>query len=316
MSITALRVTSDAATRSDAWVAPGERADADTRIGEPCGRYWIHSLLAAGGHSRVYAAHDAELDRWVALKIVEPRSPVRARGSEEHGHRATRSDVLREARAMARLSHPNLVSVFEIGEDGDAIFIAMELVAGRTLRAWLAEGPRGVRETVAVFAAAGRGLAAAHAGGIVHGDFKPDNVIVEPNGRVRVIDFSLARPLGAVARESRFAGTPRYMAPEQFLGQPLCDRSDQFAFCCALYRALYGEWAFAGSTIAEIAFAVLHTRARRPARRRGSRLLERALLTGLEADRYARHPSMDALLDALDRETARPGLLARWRPER
>jgi eukaryotic-like serine/threonine-protein kinase len=272
----------------------------DARIGQEVGRYRIASLLAAGANSRVYVAHDAELDRWVALKVVETRARVPAVGSHDTPFGVTRADVVREARALARASHPNLVAVFEVGDLGDAVYIAMELATGQTLSGWLAERPRPVEEILAIFAAAGAGLAAAHAAGIVHGDFKPDNVVVEPGGRVRVVDFGLARVRGAQGGgDRRFAGTPRFMAREQFLGEPVCERTDQFAFCVALYRALYGEWAFAGTSVPEISYSVVHTDPRRPTWRRGTRGLERAVMTGLAMDRAARHASMGALLQAL-----------------
>lgn len=277
----------------------------DARIGREVGRYRVASLLAAGANSRVYVAYDAELDRWVALKVVETRARVPAVGSHDTPFGVSRADVVREARALARASHPNLVSVFEVGDLGDSVYIAMELATGQTLTAWLAERPRAVEEILAIFAAAGSGLAAAHAAGIIHGDFKPDNVVVEPGGRVRVVDFGLARVRGAPDGDRRYAGTPRFMAREQFLGEPLCERTDQFAFCLALYRALYDQWAFAGTTVPEIAYSVVHGDPRRPTGRRGSRELERVVMTGLAMDRAARHASMAALLQALEHSAPR-----------
>jgi eukaryotic-like serine/threonine-protein kinase len=170
--------------------------------GSTLGRYVVLAELGAGGMGRVLAAYDAELDRRVALKLLHPGARGSGSKVEEHTVRLDRAGharnldrelLLAEARAMARLSHPNLVAVFEVGEVGDAVFLAMEHVTGATLDGWLAERPRSLGEILRVFIEIARGLAAAHAAGLVHGDVKPSNVLVEPNRRVRVIDFGLAR---------------------------------------------------------------------------------------------------------------------------
>ncbi|MFP2907424.1 serine/threonine-protein kinase, partial [Pyxidicoccus sp. 3LFB2] len=176
---------------------------------------------------------------------------------------------MREAQAQARLSHPNVVTVHDVGLDGDTVFLAMELLRGGTLRHWLEETPRPWREVLARFIHAGRGLAAAHAVGLVHRDFKPDNVLLGDDGQVRVADFGLARagpalaPPEAWTREASLPeapptgghtptgtrlGTPGYMSPEQWRGQHADSRSDQFSFCVALYEALFGQRPFAGDT--------------------------------------------------------------------
>ena len=163
---------------------------------------------------------------------------------------------------MARLSHPNVVTVYDVGTVADRVFVAMEFVEGQTIAAWLAAAGAPLAEILAVFIAAGRGLAAAHARGLVHRDFKPENVLIGADGRARVIDFGLARLTAVAASSDRrgaaairlrppataldahaagtVLGTPAYMSPEQFRGQPADARSDQFSFCVALYEALYG----------------------------------------------------------------------------
>src|SRR5262245_2865916 len=195
----------------------------------------------------VYEARDERLRRSVALKLLK----AGAFDSEESG----RQRLVREALALAKLSHPNIVTIYEIGEVAGEQFLAMEFVDGATLRGWLAERPRSGREIRDAFAQAGRGLAAAHGAGLVHRDFKPDNVLVDRQGRARVSDFGLvtaphagaapsgdARPLETAAA----VGTPKYMSPEQHGGGRVDARSDQYAFCVALYEALYGAHPFAG----------------------------------------------------------------------
>jgi tetratricopeptide (TPR) repeat protein len=244
--------------------------------GATVGRYLVLDAVGAGGMGVVYAAYDPEFDRRIALKIVRPR-----------GDR-----LLCEAQAAARLSHPNVVAVHDAGSFGDQVFLAMELVDGQTLRQWLAEEERGWREIVRVFTLAGRGLAAAHAAGLVHRDFKPENVLVGKDGQVRVADFGLARPEDDTALAEpwdeglRTAGTPAYMAPEQRRGAADA-RSDQFSFCVALWEALAGTRPVSGAA-GEL----------RPA------WLRQVLLRGLQADPAARHPSMEALLAALTRDPA------------
>src|SRR5262245_58459439 len=196
----------------------------------------------------VLAAYDTQLDRKVALKFLH-------RPSEADPREETR--LLREAQAMARLTHPNVIAIYQVGTYRSTIYFAMELIEGRTLRAWQADAPRGWREIVAVHAQAGRGLAEAHRHGIVHRDFKPDNVLVEDAGRVLVTDFGVAAlsglpPLPAEPKEGEerdvrltdtgmVVGTPAYMAPEQHRREATDARADQFSFCVALYEALNGK---------------------------------------------------------------------------
>jgi serine/threonine protein kinase/Tfp pilus assembly protein PilF len=247
------------------------------------GRYEIVDLIGAGGMGVVYRARDPLLNREVALKLL---------------WRAEKTRLLGEAEAMARLSHPNVVTVYDAGSFHDRVFLAMERVAGETLGAWLKQ-PRARREILAAFCAAGCGLAAAHAAGLVHRDFKPDNVLYGSDGRVRVTDFGLART--GIDPESDSSGTPAYMAPEQFLGAGADARSDQFSFCVALYEALYGERPFRGNNLEELRRAVTSGEmVRRP-----GGALGRVLLRGLSVKPEARFPSMEALIATLERRPRR-----------
>jgi tetratricopeptide (TPR) repeat protein len=242
--------------------------------------------------------------------------------------------LLREAKAIAKLRHPNVVVVHDAGTVDDRVFLAMEYVDGQTLAAWLAECPRARREILAVFAAAARGLAAAHAAGLVHRDFKPQNVMVGRDGDVRVMDFGLARAIDAepdaqtvtpaapadtdatlaavqLTRTGELLGTPLYMAPEQFRAQRTDARTDQFSFCVALYQALYGAHPFASGGLGELMAAVTEGRVQPPpAKSAVPPWLRRVLLRGLAADPAGRWPSMDALVAALSHDPAR--LRKRW----
>ncbi|MCB9749087.1 MAG: serine/threonine protein kinase [Myxococcales bacterium] len=200
------------------------------------GRFRVVDRLGAGGMGVVYLAHDPELDRRVAIKVLRERG----------GGREAASRLQREAQAIARVAHPNVVAVHETGVHEGAVFVVMEHVEGRSLRTWLEEHARTPAEILDVFAGAGAGLAAAHAVGLVHRDFKPENVIVGADGRPRVLDFGLARsvlaeqlvtlptegagPLDELTRTGAVLGTPSYMSPEQFLGGRLSPASDQFSF--------------------------------------------------------------------------------------
>ena len=288
--------------------------------GASVGRYVIERLVGQGAMGCVYAARDPELDRVVALKILNARAYAPDLAAR----------LQREAKAMARISHSEVITVYDAGRHGDQLFIAMELVDGGTLRQWLAEKPRPWRDIVDVFVRAGRGLAQAHDAGLVHRDFKPDNVLVGRDGRVRVTDFGLARvvreepssderaaegsdgeadeaaPDSGVTRTGVLLGTPAYMAPEQLGGATPDVRSDIFSFCVALYEALYGERPFAGKTMRELLPEKRGNLVRpEPAGTSVPPRLRRALLAGLRADPAERYASMDECLAAVER-AARP----------
>ncbi|MCE9580620.1 MAG: protein kinase [Deltaproteobacteria bacterium] len=279
------------------------------------GRFELATELGSGGMGVVFAADDPQLGRRVAVKVLHREVMAGLRGDE------ARARLLREAQAMARLTHPNVVRVHELARDGDQLFVVMELVLGRSLVEWL-RAPRTPAAILDVFAAAGAGLAAAHAAGLVHRDFKPDNVLVAASGEVRVTDFGLACASGealardddridplalAITHTGAIVGTPRYMAPEQFLGQPVAAAADQFGFCVALYAALYGEPPFAGDRYGELMDSVVEGRLREaPAASAVPSAIRAVLVRGLAAAPAARFPSMDALLDAL-RAARTPG---------
>ena len=289
------------------------------RLTAPVGRYLLERELGSGGMGVVYAAYDPELGRKVAIKLVRPAS-----GGMDLG----KARLLREAQAMAQVTHPNVVAIHDVGTVEDQVFIAMEYIEGSTLGEWLAARERSWREITSMFAQAGRGLAAAHAKNIVHRDFKSDNVWVGEDGRARVLDFGLARAMrgagelpqsagapaegkatrsprvpllaAAVTLPGTFLGTPPYMAPEQLKGESGDARADQFSFCVALYYALYGELPFAGETVASLLGEMERRRVKeRPASSRVPSWLRCVLLRGLSPDRADRYDSMDRLLEQL-----------------
>jgi eukaryotic-like serine/threonine-protein kinase len=269
---------------------------AELARGTTIGRYLILDTIGTGTTGVVYAAYDPELERKIAIKLLRPAGT----GERE----ARRAHILAEARAMARLAHPNVVTVHEAGVVGEQMFIATELVEGVTLAEWL-RSPRAPRAIAAVFADAGCGLAAAHRAGVVHCDFKPQNVLVSASGRVAVTDFGLARTDALEpALDGHGGGTPAYLAPERLAGAACDARADQFAFCVALFEALTGRHPFAGHDSAIDVEALRAGRIRRPDRRRGSERLRRIAERGLAPEPAARYPSMDALIDDLRRAVA------------
>jgi formylglycine-generating enzyme required for sulfatase activity len=337
---------------------PGKRVDGqvearepDLAIGAHIGRYVILERVGNGAMGVVYGAYDPELDRKIALKLL--------RGIGAGAAPLARARMMREAKAMARLSHPNVAAVHDVGvSQDDRVFLATEFLSGGTVRAWLEAAQRPWREIVAVFVAAGRGLAAAHAEGLVHRDFKPDNVLLDKDGRARVVDFGLARNIEAAEVESKnggggtvdlgravsdvvasptpssapprydpnlttgidmspsdkldkltrtgaLMGTPAYMAPEQFLGEPTDERTDQFSFCVALYEALFGQRPFEGDSLLALSASVTTGIFRPlPKDREVPAWIRRAVLRGLRIQREERYPSMGALLTALEADPA------------
>jgi len=286
-------------------VAPGGRI----------GKYEVLRALGSGGMGTVWAARDPDLDREVAIKLLRAT----------HASPEQRTRLLREARAMARLKHPNVLTVYEVDSDGNRDFIVMELVDGASLDVWLRERPP-VREVWDALLAAGKGLEAAHDAGLVHRDFKPHNVLRSHDGRVLVTDFGLARgrtdgdPLAAtlpheanaapgpragdsvldaqLTTTGQLLGTPAYMAPEQYAGSPPDPRTDQFAFCATLWEALAGEHPFPGTTIEELREQVMRGV---PAPARLPASVRAVLVRGLSPDRAKRWPDMASVLRALER---------------
>ncbi len=203
------------------------------------GRYVIVGPLGSGGMGVVFAAYDPKLDRKVAIKVL------RQRATSEEAARDAQSMLMREARTMARVSHPNVLAVHDVGAHEGHVFLVMDLVDGGTLRDWLRGQTRTPADILGVVIEAGRGLAAAQRAGLVHRDFKPDNVLVSREGRVFVADFGLTRraPAAGALQDVRegWAGTPAYVAPEVKRGRAADARSDQFSFCVTLHEALFGE---------------------------------------------------------------------------
>ncbi len=281
------------------------------------GRYLVIDELGRGGMGLVLRAYDPKLQREVAIKVL--RSGALDPTSEAR--------MVHEARAMAKLSHPNVVPVYDVElglESG--VMVVMEYVPGYTLREWLTR-PRGWAETVAAFVAAGRGLAAAHAKELLHRDFKPANVLMTDDGRIKVTDFGLAKFEGGSAdtwespggydsqavlqtRAGTVMGTPRYMAPEQHAGADVDARTDQYAFCVAAWEALAGKPPFEGRDLQSYARSKLRGPGPWPKGRAVPGYVIRALLRGLSVEPGERWPSMNDLLDVLERtgERRRKGL--------
>ncbi len=317
-------------------ISGGSDPDRPSRLrefvaGEGVGRYLILAKLGTGGMGVVYAAWDPVLDRRIALKLL-----LQGRRDDAQAR------LLREAQAIARLLHPNVIAVHDVGVHEGVVFVAMEYVDGETLRGWQQSRTRSLDEILTVYLGAAEGLAAAHAAGLVHRDFKPDNVMVGHDGRPRVLDFGLARVESShesaarwsastpqelrshsggeaalstdLTREGAVLGTPAYMSPEQFAGLPADARSDQFSWCVSLYEALYGERPFEGASFAALSFAVTSGKVRPvPAQRvadRGVRgtipsSVRAILLRGLRPDPSDRYADLASLRRAI--EAARAG---------
>ncbi|HWB80388.1 MAG TPA: serine/threonine-protein kinase, partial [Nannocystaceae bacterium] len=297
-------------------------ASAPPRIG----RFVVLRRLGHGGMGVVYLAYDEELDRKIAIKLLHAAETI---GSEGNAR------MLREAQSLARLAHPNVVAVHEVGVHAERVYLAMEFVEGTTMRKWWADARPSWRDVVDAGLQAARGLAAAHHVGLVHRDFKPENVLVgapepgarEPLGRIRVADFGLARLVadehddnsattlddgvdardaGTTSSRGRLAGTPAYMAPEQFGSGPIDARADIFALCVVIWEGLFGERPYEGRTLAELVVA-LRVGKRRPLPRSSAvpawvrGWLERGFAIARD-DRYA---SLAAFIAAGERARAR-----------
>ncbi|MCH9685487.1 MAG: protein kinase [Deltaproteobacteria bacterium] len=285
----------------------GEPRTRTRKLRERVGRYIILGSLGEGGMGVVYEAYDPELNRRVAIKLLHPGRA----GS------TAQQRLLREAQAMAMLSHPNVVQIYDAGIVRDQVFLALELIRGQTVRDWLEKRRRPWADVLAPFIEAGRGLEAAHAAGIVHRDFKPSNILLAEDGRVAVADFGVASlqalddkraPTGreggppnvSLTNTGAVIGTPVYMAPEQHAGKRVGPAADQFSFCVALHEGLYGQRPFAGKSHAELATGVLEGRYVPPTDGSGvPRWLARLVRRGLSIDPGDRHPSMTALLAQL-----------------
>ena len=299
-------------------------------------RFTVLERIGRGGMGTVYAAYDEQLDRKIAVKVL----PEHELPDEED-----RARFQREAQALARLSHPNVVTVHEVGDADGRLFLAMEFIHGQDLARWLCAEPNW-RVVLDAFVQAGKGLAAVHEAGLIHRDLKPHNIMRRDDGVVKILDFGLARAAseafepsldegtistmssssgsgsgsgsssslsGSLTRPGTVLGTPAYMSPEQFYGEAIDARSDQFSFCVALYEGIYGERPFVGDTIKDLCVSIRDGRIRPEPRDRPAPARLRAVLRrGLAADPGARWPSMDALLEQLQRLLApRRG---RWLP--
>ncbi|HKE17648.1 MAG TPA: serine/threonine-protein kinase [Kofleriaceae bacterium] len=278
-------------------------------VGAQIGRYTIERVVGAGGMGLVVAARDHELGRLVAIKFVAADTEL------------AQARVVREAQAMARLSHPNVVAVHEVVRFGQRAGIVMDLVEGGDLATWCAGRRRPWREIVAAYVQAAAGLAAAHRAGLVHRDFKPANAAIDGDGVVRVTDFGLVRAAGlgepdaagqvstpeelaaldqTLTATGALVGTPAYMAPEQHDGEAVDARTDQWALACSLYEALHGQRPFAGQSVDEIAAAVRAGAIRpEPPDSRVPRAVRAAIRRALSPRPADRFPSMEQLVAAL-----------------
>ena len=292
----------------------------------PC-RFKLLDELGMGGMGIVFAAYDVELERKVAIKFVRPRAPETISADQE------RAWLMREARAMAQISHPNVLAVHDVGTLGDQMFIAMEYVEGMTLSQWLKSQDRPWRDVLSMFIQAGRGLAAAHARGILHRDFKPENVLVDRDGRVRLVDFGLARfanpvkngqretetpqgqgdiknmqyhaALGVRTTQGKFLGTPAYMAPEQLMGEPVDERTDQYGFCVALFQGLYGKLPFNAENMGALLERIRHCRVNAvPKLSCVPPSLHQAVMRGMNPNPAQRFSSIEVLLEQLEQQSA------------
>ncbi len=303
------------ATMSDTR-ADGSAGPPEPERGQAIGRYLVLERLGAGAMGVVFAAYDPELDRRVAIKVLHPR----------HGGERAQALLVREAQSLARVAHACVVAVHDVGVHDGRVFLAMEYVEGLTLRTWLADPTRTLSERLRVLGLAGQGLVAAHRAGLVHRDFKPDNVMIGAHGEVKVMDFGLARSQagqgselggdwsgsvetlapGALTQVGALIGTPAYMAPEQLAGLSANAGSDQFAFAVSAYETLYGARPFVGENLSALALAISDGRvAEPPKHHRVPPWLRRVILRGLESEPALRWPDLDSLLRAMANDPLR-----------
>ena len=337
--------TSAAGPTEDPASAAARPAGTPPAPGDTIGRYVIERVLGTGGMGVVFAAHDPDLDRKVALKLLH--------GAGSTSGAEARTRLLREARAMAKVNHPNVITVYEVGTAQGIDFVAMELIEGTNGADWLRRTRRAPAAILAMLTAAGRGLAAAHAMGLVHRDFKPANILISNRGKVVVTDFGLARgfdegvpsvgpPIApsptvaldetleaaatpaitasptsrsadlasTITRTGALLGTPAYMAPEQFAGDAATPRADQYALAVALWEGLAGARPFRGGSFDELRAAVDRGPATAADADKIPRRIRGILERALARDPAARFPDVDALLAALDRAQRRPRQLA------
>lgn len=296
-----------------------EQAVESLSPGDVIDRFSIVSEIGSGGMGRIYEALDPNLQRRVALKLLHEQ------GSDTHRQR-----LLREAQALAQLDHPNVITVHEVGEHQSQLFIAMELVSGGTLKTWMATHPPGKserqRRVAGLLAAAGRGLLAAHAAGLIHRDVKPSNILIGDDERPRVADFGIVRSLretpanaeatlgdreadpatllldsasGTLTRSGASVGTPAYMAPEQFGHGEVGDAADQFSFCVTAWEALFGERPFEGATLGVLMGNVRENAISVPDTSLPDDLV-RTLRRGLSFKPGQRHRSLGTIVEQLD----------------
>ncbi len=309
--------------------AASEEVSADARqffqarriaTGTRVGRYVVEREVGHGGMGVVYQADDPELGRKVALKWLLALQPEASEGPSANRLQA-------EAQALGRLNHPNVVSAHDFGTHGGRVWLAMEFVDGMTLRRWLKRQPRSWREVMPVLEAVARGVAAAHAAGLVHRDLKPDNVMIGHDGRIKVMDFGLARaersrgdgpvvlatmsteqgllaeadPEIRMTRTGTAIGTPAYWAPEVWDGHDAGPAADQFSWCVMAWEALFSRHPYADESRESLAAAVRAGRRLLPPS--GAQVpgwLRRVLLRGLAVAPRRRYPDMTRLLAALD----------------
>ena len=288
-------------------------------------RFEVRRQIGVGANAFVYLAWDGQHQRPVALKVLR---------SERSRRPDTQARFLREAKAMARLDHPNVIRLYEVGTHEGRVFLALEYVEGRSLRRWIEHDHPPAEQILARYLEAGRGLAAAHEAGLMHRDFKPDNAVLGDDGRVRVVDFGLARSTrgtdnfktvenmtpglrDALAEGPDLlatigsSGTPAYKSLEQHFGRGTDPRADQFSFCVSLWEALYGARPFAGRSASEIARAIEERRIEDPPRAQARvipKKVRKVLERGLAAERCERYDSMTPLLEALEDAARRKGL--------